>query len=70
MATTSRRLSAKANKASRTPGKLKGASCNKSPLKTWGMNANPYKLKGGDLERYSKYCQETWAMNYGAKKTT
>lgn len=60
MSTTSRRLSAKSrvSRPSHTPGKTKGGNCVKSSLKTWGMNANPNKLKGGDVGKYAAYCSE------------
>lgn len=59
MTTTSRRLSAKSrtNKPSHTPGKTKGGTCVKSELKTFGMNANPYKLRGFRASQYISYCK-------------
>lgn len=66
MATSSRRLSNKArkNKASQTPGKTKGPSCQKSPLKNWGMNARPHRMtSAGLLGKYSGYCTLCDKMN-------
>lgn len=65
MSTSSRRLMAgfKTGKPSRTPGKDKGGSCVKTDLKTWGAQANPYKLRGGALHKYEKYKEVTSAMN-------
>lgn len=59
MTTTSRRLSAKArtSKPSHTPGKTKGGTCVKSELKTFGMSANPYKLRGYRANQYAAYCK-------------
>lgn len=67
MSTSSRRLAAKArnNRPSHTPGKTKAESCQRSPLKTFGMNANPYKLKGAAAQRYEVYCKHVDAMNKG-----
>ena len=63
MRTSSRRVGMVGKTSSRTRGKEKGGNCVKDPLKTWGMRANPYKLRGGEFERYQKYCQITSAMN-------
>ncbi|HEX7646350.1 MAG TPA: hypothetical protein VF450_02945 [Noviherbaspirillum sp.] len=65
MTTTSRGLSRKARTStpSRTPGKDKGGSCVKTELKTWGANANPYKLRGSARQRYEVYRETTNAMN-------
>lgn len=51
------------SRSSSTPGKKKNASCQKSPLKTWGIKARPHRLSGADLERYSRFCAVTDAMN-------
>jgi hypothetical protein len=62
--TTSRRMGGKTVKArSQTPGKDKGGSCVKNDLKTWGIRANPYKMRGGDLEKYDRYCAMTNGLN-------
>ena len=65
MTTTSRRLSQRGAHArtSHTPGKEKGGNCTKSPLKTFGMNANPYKLKGNKATQYVKYSELTRSLN-------
>ena len=63
MRTTSRRIGKSVKAKSQTRGKEKGGNCVRTELKTWGMRANPYKLTGGDLDRYSKYCAITNAAN-------
>lgn len=63
MRTTSRSLGKSVKAKSQTRGKEKGGNCARSELKTWGMNANPYKLAGGDLDRYNKYCALTTGLN-------
>jgi hypothetical protein len=63
MRTTSRRVGKTGKTTSQTRGKDKNESCQKTDLKTWGMNANPYKLSGGDVSKYEAYCQQTNAMN-------
>jgi len=63
MATTSRRLGKSVKARSQTRGKEKGGSCAKEELKTWGIRANPYKLRGGELNKYNKYCDMTSALN-------
>lgn len=61
MTTTSRGISrrAKAHRGSQTPGKDKGESCQKSPLKEWGRRVNPYKLGVRGLKIYKTYCDLT-----------
>lgn len=61
--TTSRRVGKVTRTSSQTRGKEKGGNCVREELKTWGMRANPYKLRGGELSRYEKYCQMTSGMN-------
>jgi hypothetical protein len=61
--TTSRRLGRATKTTSQTKGKEKGERCQKSALKTWGMFANPYKLTGGDRDKYETYRNVTNAMN-------
>lgn len=65
MTTTSRRLAAKSkdSKPSHTAGKTKGGNCVKSPLKTWGATANPYKLKGGQAQLFVVYSAEVRKLN-------
>lgn len=67
MATSSRRLSAKSksHRPSQTPGKDKGETCTKSPLKEWGRKINPYKLSSRDLKIYERYVAHTNNMNKG-----
>lgn len=61
--TTSRRLGKGTKTRSQTKGKEKGGNCAKSELKTWGATANPYKLSGGDVGKYQKYCAMTSGIN-------
>ena len=65
MTTTSRRLSLRSAhaRASHTPGKEKGGNCTKSPLKTFGMNANPYKLKGHKASQFVNYTAHVKSIN-------
>lgn len=65
MSTTSRRLSNKArgNKSNHTPGKEKGATCQKSDLKRWGASANPYKLNGRAAHRFLEYTDHVKQLN-------
>jgi hypothetical protein len=64
MRTTSRRLGKPSIKPkSQTPGKTKGENCQRTPLKTWGIRVNPYKMSGADLDKYAKYCQVTSGLN-------
>jgi hypothetical protein len=63
--TTSKRIGAslRSSRPSSTPGKTKGGNCVRSELKTWGIRANPNKLRGGDADRYAKYCATTNGLN-------
>jgi hypothetical protein len=72
MTTSSRRLSQKGrtSKPSHTSGKSKGGQCVKSALRTFGMNANPYKLKGAAANRYIKYCREVDSYKGNEKSQT
>lgn len=65
MSTTSRGLSNKLkhSRMSHTPGKEKGGNCTKSPLKTFGMNANPYKLKGHAAKQFVDYSNHVRSAN-------
>lgn len=65
MTTTSRGISQKLkhSRASHTPGKDKGINCTKSPLKTFGMNANPYKLKGHAAKQFVHYSAAVRSLN-------
>lgn len=65
MKTSSRRLGQRFRnqRPSHTPGKTKGENCQKSPLKTWGMHVNPYKLGISGQHRYAEYCALTDIAN-------
>lgn len=63
MATTSRTVGKIGKARSQTKGKEKGGNCAKSELKTWGMKVNPYKLSGGEVDRYRKYCAQIDGIN-------
>ena len=65
MTTTSRGISQRLKHArtSHTPGKQKGESCQKSPLKTFGQNANPYKLTGAKASQFVDYSNAVRSMN-------
>lgn len=65
MTTTSRGISQKLkhNRASHTPGRDKGLNCQKSPLKTFGMRANPYKLKGHKASQFVEYSNQVRGIN-------
>lgn len=69
MATTSRRLcaKAKAHRNSHTPGKDKGGNCVRTPDAMLAISVNPYKgqgLKGNTLSSYNRF----WARAASANK--
>ena len=72
MATTSRRLSAKAktSKGSHTPGKTKGGNCVRHPDSHIACSANPYKgdgLKGNKRASYTRWWDRMKSINGGKK---
>jgi len=51
------------SKNNQTKGRDKGESCQKSALKEFGRNANPYKMRGQNLKKYQDYCAHVDSMN-------
>lgn len=51
------------SKGNQTKGTDKGPSCQKSELKEFGRNANPYKLHGYGFNRYMNYCRHVDSLN-------
>lgn len=65
MTTTSRGISQKLkhSRSSHTPGRQKGLNCQKSALKTFGLKANPYKLKGYNAKLFRDYSDHVRGIN-------